>query len=45
MINFEPIVEDTDSNAGSCEKQISLLFGEVFVVVKKATIENNDWIC
>ena len=45
MVNFEPIIEYADRNATSCEQKISLLLGEIFVVVKKVTIENYDGIC
>lgn len=42
--HFEAIVEYTNRNAADGEQQISVLFGEAVVVVKKAAITNYDWV-
>jgi hypothetical protein len=44
MVHFESIVEDANHNTAHREQKIGVLFGEAFVIVKKAAITNYDGV-
>lgn len=44
VINLEPVIEDANHDTAYREQKIGVLFREVFVVVKKATVGNDDGV-
>lgn len=42
MINLETIIKNTNYNSAHSEEKIGVMFGNALIIMKKATVANND---